>query len=60
MLTLIKLKYIMKKNKSTNKRKVEEHMKLGWNVIALLLLIGITAIVYTVAWKLIKKYLTRW
>ena len=55
MLTLIKLKYIIKKNK----RKVEEHMKLGWNVIALLLLIGITAIVYTVAWKLIKKYLTR-
>ena len=62
MLTLIKIKYILKKIEDTDfeqGKKEEEIMKIGWNVIALLLVLSVTVAFFAMILWLAKKYLSR-
>lgn len=62
MLTLIKIKRILKKIEDTDfeqGKKEEEIMKIGWNVIALLLVLSVTVAFFAMILWLAKKYLSR-
>ena len=62
ILTLIKIKYILKKIKNTDfeqGKKKEEIMIIGWNVIALLLVLSVTVAFFAMILWLAKKYLSR-
>ena len=62
ILTLIKIKCILKKIKNTDfeqGKKKEETMKISWNVIALLLVLGVTVAFFAMILWLANKYLSR-